>query len=149
MGHGIHTYFKPTKSFASEEELYQHCKQHLSCYNLELMDDFISLDPWCFILDFPMTGSGFYLRLYTQGRIGKLRDEPECRRDIKVICESFGATDWWTCDENSDDYICDLTYPEFEEFLKKSSNEYEDFANPNPGIYQPRHFIHDSSDKQF
>lgn len=150
MGHGIHIYFKPSRLFNSIQEVYD-CICHLKRFSPELMGDFISLDPWCSILDFPFNcfeDSSFpYLKLYTQGHIGILANEIQCRNDIKTICETLGAKDWWTCDECSDDFICDLHTGEFERMLQTRSFEYEKFLMPSFSWPQNCHFIHDSSDK--
>lgn len=150
MSHGIHTYFKPSRSFKTIQEVYD-CICHLEQFSPELMGDFISLGPWCFILDFPIDFTdGYmspYLKLYTQGHMDILANELQCRNDIKTICETLGAKDWWTCDECSDDVVCDLSIGEFEKVLQTQSVEYEQFLMPTFSWPQNCHFIHDSSDK--
>lgn len=151
MGHGIHTYFKPSRLFNSIHEVYDFCKHGLNQYNPVEMDNFIAFDRWCFMLDFPINcydDSTFpYLKLYAQGRLDLLVNELECRNDMKTICEAFGAEDWWTCDECSDDDICDLRSGEFERVLKTRSVEYERFLMPTFRWPEDCCFIHDSRRK--
>lgn len=151
MGHGIHTYFKPTTPFSTVKEVFDFCEHHLSYYNPELKGNVIWLNPWCFSLDFPSNRdedpSFPYLKLYTQGRIGILANEIQCRNDIKTICEAFGANNWWTCDECSDDFVCDLMTDDFERVLQTQSFEYEYLLMHSFSWPQNCHFIHDSSNK--
>ena len=152
MGHGIHTYFKPSIPFNNIKEVFDFCKCHLNQYNPVLMENSIWLDPWCFMLDFPDNRyedpSFPYLKLYTQGHLSILYDTLQCRNDIKTICEMLGAKDWWTCDECSDDIVCDLSIDEFEKVLESQSIEYEKLLMPTFLWPQNCHFIHDGSFKR-
>lgn len=148
MGHSIHTYFKPNNFFTQIEEVLQVCEKYLSDFNPVKMDDFVALDPWAWILDFPYNrdeDNQFpYLRLITQGFMDRYA-EIECRNDIKRLCEAFGASEWWTCDENGDDAYCDLNQHDFEVALRNESFEYAAFIIEGTRWPSNCHFVHDSS----
>lgn len=130
--------------FGSIDEIYDFCCKHLSKYRPELTDYEIDLSPWAFSLNFYYF-HGLYLQLFTQGRLNSLYDHPDCREDIRTICEAFGATEWWICDEDASDIFENLTPDEFEMALLTQSVDYEYFLHDGAPWPKDCHFIADGS----
>lgn len=141
MGHCICVFFMPDRSYASEVDVFRHCKTHLDWLCPSFEGEFVSFPSAGMLCISSVCGS--YLELYMQGTVGSLIVSPEDQQTVKLVCESFGADDWWICDEISVDDMQDLSVGEFENMLLGRSVEMDELIKEDSSWPQGCRFVHD------